>query len=1024
MTASPKSGRPAGAPRSELKVALAACRGAFLGVGLFSGVSNVLMLTGAFFMLQVYDRVLPSGSVPTLVVLAVLAAGLFSAQAVLDLIRSRVLARIGAALDQDIGARVYDTVVRLPLKVGPRGDGLQPLRDLDAVRAFLSGLGPTALFDLPWMPVYLAIIYAFHTMLGLTATVGAMVLVGLTILTELLTRAPTAAATGFAHLRNTLADVGRRNGEALMAMGMAGRMAARWRAANGNYMASHQRASDVSGGFGSVSRVLRVMLQSAVLGVGAWLVINQEATAGIIIAGTILTGRALAPVDLAIANWRGFVAARQSWRRLGGLLSLLPAQTEPMALPAPRAGLTIENASAVPPGDRKVVVHDASFALEAGHGLGIIGASASGKSSLLRLLVGVWQPARGRVCLDGAALDQWGSALGAHIGYLPQDVELFAGTVAENIARFEPDAKPDAIVAAARAASVHGLILSLPQGQGYETEIGSEGTALSPGQRQRIALARALYRDPFLVVLDEPNSNLDAEGEAALTQAILGVRARGGIVVVAAHRASALAGVDLLLTMIAGRASGVEFERRGVIQASAGEDTGGSADDHSPRQGTGAMRAPTEHGPRLSIRRHLGWGLLLVAVLIAGVGGWAVTAEISGAVIAPGFLVVDSSVKQVQHPTGGIVGEILARDGDRVKAGDVVVRLDATVTRANLAITTKGLRELTARKARLEAERDEAEAIAFPADLLDQASDPDVAHVLAGERRLFELRREARRGQKAQLHERIAQLHEEIVGLQAQAKAKTQETVLIQRELDGARDLWKKGLIPLTKLTELERAATRIDGENAQITATVARTNGQVTETELQIIQIDRDLGSEVATDLRDIDGKFGELVERQISATDQLKRIDIRAPQDGMVLSSTVHTVGGVIGAGDVIMQVVPVADHLTVESRIKPRDIDQLYLGQPAKIRFSAFSQRTTPEVIGTLNRISADISTDQRSGERYYTVRIGMTANETDRLGDVTLVPGMPVEAFVQTGERKVISYLVKPLSDQLARAFRER
>jgi ATP-binding cassette, subfamily C, type I secretion system permease/ATPase len=549
--ASAKPAIPPPPPRSELAAALTSCRSAFLGVGLFSGMSNVLMLTGAIFMLQIYDRVLPSGSVPTLVALAILAAGLFTALAILDLIRGRILVRIGAALDEDLSARVYDAVVRLPLKAANRGDGLQPLRDLDAIRAFLSSLGPTALFDLPWIPIYLAIIFAFHTMLGLTALVGAIILVVLTILTEVLTRAPIAAASGFALSRNGLAEAGRRNAEVLAAMGMGERMGGRWREANQSYMASQRRTSDVAGGFGSVSKVLRMMLQSAVLGVGAYLVINQEATAGIIIAGAILAGRALAPVDLAITNWRGFVAARQSWQRLTRLLALLPAQSEPMALPTPRQNLSVEQASAVPPGDRKVVVQDVSFTLKAGQGLGIIGSSAAGKSSLVRMLVGVWQPARGRIRLDGAALNQWSpEALGPHIGYLPQDVELFAGTVADNIARFETAADPEVIIAAAKTAGVHELIVALPQG--YETEIGEQGTALSAGQRQRIALARALYGDPFLVVLDEPNSNLDSEGEAALTQAILAVRKRGGIVVVVSHRPATLAGVDLVLTLAQG----------------------------------------------------------------------------------------------------------------------------------------------------------------------------------------------------------------------------------------------------------------------------------------------------------------------------------------------------------------------------------------------------------------------------------------------------------------------------------------
>jgi len=545
--------RPLAHPRSELAHALSACKGAFVSIGLFSGMSNVLMLTGAFFMLQVYDRVLPSRSMPTLIALAVLVTVLFAFLAVLDVIRNRILIRIGAFLDESLSARVYDAIVRVPLKMGSRGDGLQPLRDLDAVRGFLSGTGPTALFDLPWMPLYITIIFSFHTALGIAALIGAIVLVGLTLLTEALARQPMKAATGFAVTRNGLAEASRRNAEVLAAMGMAGRVNARWRAANQSYLASHQKASDVAGGFGSVSKALRMMLQSAVLGIGAYLVIHQAATAGVMIAAAILVARALAPVDLAIANWKGFVAARQSWKRLTQLLGLLPAHDTPMALLAPLASVAVEHASAVPPGTKKVVVQDVSFTLASGQGLGIIGPSASGKSSLVRMMVGAWQPARGRIRLDGAALDQWPpEALGRHIGYLPQDVELFAGTVAENIARFESDADPEAIIRAARAADVHDLIVALPQG--YETQIGEQGQVLSAGQRQRIALARALYRDPFLVVLDEPNSNLDAEGEAALTQAIMGVRGRGGIIVVVAHRPSALTGVDLVLVMAQGSA--------------------------------------------------------------------------------------------------------------------------------------------------------------------------------------------------------------------------------------------------------------------------------------------------------------------------------------------------------------------------------------------------------------------------------------------------------------------------------------
>jgi len=530
-----------GVRRSELGDALRACRNAFIGVGAMSCMINLLYLTGSLFMLEVYDRVLPSRSVPTLVGLAILAGGLYIAQGVLDLIRGRILGRIGTSLDEALNARVFDTIVRLPLVVGGRNEGLQPLRDLDNVRAFLGSMGPGAFFDLPWLPFYLAICFAFHVMIGLTALVGAIILVTLTVVTEFLSRAPAREATGLAARRNDLAATSRRNAEVLVAMGMAGRLTKRWSEANQHYLAGNQRASDVTGGLGAIAKVLRMMLQSAVLAVGAYLVIHQEATAGIIIAGSILSARALAPVDLAIAHWKGFVAARQSWHRLNRLFETMPARAVPTLLQSPSSRLSVEAVSIVPPGDKKVTVHDVTFALVAGNGLGIIGPSGSGKSSLVRALVGVWQPARGNVRIDGAAL----------VGYLPQDVELFAGSVAQNICRFDPEAGSQSIIAAAKEAGVHEMIIKMRDG--YDTQIGEQGTALSAGQAQRVALARALYGDPFLIVLDEPNSNLDTEGDEALTRAIRAARERGAIVVVVAHRPIGIEAVDQLLVLKDGR---------------------------------------------------------------------------------------------------------------------------------------------------------------------------------------------------------------------------------------------------------------------------------------------------------------------------------------------------------------------------------------------------------------------------------------------------------------------------------------
>jgi len=538
---------------SKLQATLRLCRAAIINLAVFSGISNILMLTGSFYMLQVYDRVLPSRNVATLVGLSVLALILYAFQGTIDVIRARINVRIGRFFDAALSQQIYNAIVQMPLKARGDGDGMQPLRDLDQVRSFLSSWGPSALFDLPWMPIYLVICFLFHFWIGVTALVGTLVLIAVAVVTEFKTRAPTKTVSELARTRNALAASGRRNAEVLAAMGMAGRAGAIWSQSNRDYLLAHERASDVTSGLGGFSKIFRTILQSGVLAVGAFLVIHQEATAGIIIASSILTSRALAPIELAIANWKGFISARQSMARLNQLVKIFADDREHLALPAPKAFVLVEAVSVTPPGEQKLVVNNVTFQMKAGHGLGIIGPSGSGKSSLVRALVGVWRPVRGKVRLDHAALEHWAHEVrGQHIGYLPQDVELFEGTVAANISRFDTDTNPQKVLAASVAAGVHKLILSMPDG--YGTKIGEGGMALSAGQRQRVALARALYGDPFLVVLDEPSSNLDAEGEEALTQAIFGVRARGGIPIIVAHRPSALAAVDHVLVMDAGSA--------------------------------------------------------------------------------------------------------------------------------------------------------------------------------------------------------------------------------------------------------------------------------------------------------------------------------------------------------------------------------------------------------------------------------------------------------------------------------------
>ncbi|MGO7153185.1 type I secretion system permease/ATPase [Rhizobium leguminosarum] len=540
-------------PQVFLVAVLFSLKKAVLGIGATSAIVNILALTGSFFMLQVYDRVIPGRSLPTLAGLAIIAATLYVFQGVLELVRSMLLVRIGLSVDERFGETVHDSLVLLPSRMQVPGDGLQSVRDMDTVRGFLSGPGPTALFDIPWMPFYLGLCFFFHVWIGWTALAGALVLVGLTFLAEQKSREPAKEAAKIASERIALAEATRRNSEAVLAMGFGHRLGGRWREVNQRYLSNHLRASNVTGTLGTLSKILRMMLQSAVLAVGAVLVIRQEASGGIMIASSILVSRALAPVELAIGQWKGFAAARSSWSRLVQLSQLMPGSEREVCLPAPAGALKVENLHLCAPGSKSPILRGISFELRAGDAVGVIGPSASGKSSLARGLVGLWQPLAGAVRLDGASLSQWDpTALGEHVGYLPQDVSLFGGSIAENIARFEPEASSEKIIAAARAAGVYDMIVQFPDG--FDTKIGDQGSTLSGGQRQRIALARALYGNPFLVVLDEPNSNLDAEGEAALTRAVLGVRARGGVAIVIAHRPSALAGVDLVLILANGQA--------------------------------------------------------------------------------------------------------------------------------------------------------------------------------------------------------------------------------------------------------------------------------------------------------------------------------------------------------------------------------------------------------------------------------------------------------------------------------------
>ncbi|MGL4813108.1 MAG: type I secretion system permease/ATPase [Beijerinckiaceae bacterium] len=526
-------------------------RHALMAIGLFSGVINLLMLTGSLFMLQIYDRVMTSRSVPTLVALLGVVIFLFAIQAVLETVRVRLLARLGRQLDEALAVPSYRSAISLSLVATESGQRPDPIRDLDSVRTFMGSNGPVALFDLPWVPLYIIITFLFHPLLGWLTVGGAAFVTALAIWGEFRSRDLNARVTAAAAQRQAMVDGSKRNAEVLATMNLAARLEGVFEKSNDRFIAVQQTSVDAVSGISASVRAIRMLLQSLVLALAAYLAIKQEISAGTIIAASILSSRALAPIDAAVSQWRLFVGARQALTRLRKVLMLTQTTPPDTELPVPRASFEIEGGFIAAPGMQRPIVNNVSFRAVAGDGIGVIGPSGSGKTTLARALTGIWPLLRGKVMLDGAPLSQYSpEALGRALAYLPQDVDLFEGTIADNIARFDPERTDEKIVSAAKLAHVHDLILKFPQG--YDTIIGDGGIKLSAGQRQRIGLARALYGDPFVVVLDEPYSNLDGEGDAALNEALAGIKRRGGIFVLIAHRRSAIRQVDKLVAIMEG----------------------------------------------------------------------------------------------------------------------------------------------------------------------------------------------------------------------------------------------------------------------------------------------------------------------------------------------------------------------------------------------------------------------------------------------------------------------------------------
>ena len=566
-----------------------------IGVAVFSGVINILMLSGSLYMLQVYDRVIPSRNIATLFGLSLMVLFAYLVQGYFDAMRARMLCRIATLFDGALQGSIHTALATLPLRGVKPVLMQQPLRDLDQVRGFMSGMGPTAFLDMPWIPVFLIALFLFHPAIGITALLGTAAIIAMTLLTERISRGAARAAMDMSAQRQVLADTTQRNAEIIRALGMTDRLTQRWSEANERYLQENIRATDVYANLGAGAKVLRYILQSGMLGLGAYLVVADRASGGIMIASSIMMGRALAPVEIALGSWKQLVAARQGLTRLRDICkATAPPAAPPVLLPRPSRELSVQDLAVTAPGSATAIVSNVSFSLKAGAGLALLGASASGKTSLSKALVGIWPAQHGVVRLDGAALDQWRNAdLGRHIGYLPQDVALFDGTVAENICRFDGEATSDDILKAARIAGVHDIILRLPEG--YATRIGEGGMSLSAGQRQRIGLARAVFGDPFLVVLDEPNANLDADGENALTRAIGLLRQNRSIVIVISHRPSALSALDMTMVLYEGKA--IAFGPSDEVFARVRNATGQAA---AARQATSPPSAKADHRAALA----------------------------------------------------------------------------------------------------------------------------------------------------------------------------------------------------------------------------------------------------------------------------------------------------------------------------------------------------------------------------------------------------------------------------------------
>ena len=714
------------ATASELRQLLATCKTSFLSAGFFSLFINLLLLAPSLYMLQVYDRVLTSSSESTLLMLTLIMVFLFLVLGLLEWLRSQILIVTSTRLDRLLGGRVFEAVFAQSLASGGKQASAQPLGDLLQLRQFLTGQGLFAFFDAPWLPIYIAVIFLFHFYFGVVAVISAVILMTLAVWNELATRGQLEQANRVAAEAGQLTQRQLRNTEVIAAMGMLARLRARWQQKQTTLLALQSAASRQSGLITALTRTYRLTIQSLILGLGAWLAIRKEITPGLVIAGSILLGRALAPLDQMIGAWRGFLAARGAYHRLGQLLNAVPVREPPLPLPTLKGEIRLEQAVIIPPGAPASVIKSVNLLIEPGTQVAIIGPSAAGKSTLARAILGLYRPAKGSVRLDGAELDRWDrEQLGQFIGYLPQDIELLDGSISDNIARFGTiDAEK--VVAAAQTAGIHEMILRLPEG--YETRIVGSANILSAGQQQRLGIARALYGDPQVIILDEPNSNLDQEGDTALLNTLVTLKRQGRTVIVITHRSNVLNQVDRILLLLEGQIAlyGPREQALAALRQSSAQNPTPPAGP--PRTAAVTLRSIGSATTRIAMTPDLPvspvlqtddrylrrLGLLVVLSIFGGLSAWAALAPLSSAALAPGVITVETYRKTVQHLEGSIVKAIHVRDGESVAKDQVLVTLDDTQPRAQLEVLRGQYYIALAREARLLAQRDGLDQVHLP----------------------------------------------------------------------------------------------------------------------------------------------------------------------------------------------------------------------------------------------------------------------------------------------------------------------